>query len=382
LLPRSVSVTGEVGMPGPYPLVGKVERLSDVLARAGGTRESAYVPGIRVYRNGELISTDVREALADRDSPANLPLVDGDSIHVPRFDPTIRIPGAVMVEGWVAYEPGRNRDYYIQQAGRGTRAATRDSRATARKRDLCSRAGGGAADRDELGRRADENRRCREHDRYPHLCRTAVEVDRDARRFRGSSRAGRRAPAAAGAPQAVRHPPGPGARNPTAPGGTHATAASCYDPSGARQRGRAGDSLPCHRWTERHCRRGAPAGRDAEPARDERVRRRCESRRRLRTTARDPDDRARRARAGPTARRAAADRHDATAAVAGRVLCGAGDRARDRWLRDHRPAAPQPPAASGPGHRHARRCRDGARATRRDPVQRPAGGRLRSAARH
>lgn len=117
LLPRSVIVTGEVGMPGPYPLVGKVERLSDVLARAGGTRESAYVPGIRVYRNGELISTDAREALADRDSPANLPLVDGDSIHVPRFDPTIRITGAVMFEGWVAYEPGRNLDYYIQQAG-------------------------------------------------------------------------------------------------------------------------------------------------------------------------------------------------------------------------------------------------------------------------
>ncbi len=117
LVPRSVVVTGEVGMPGPYPLVGKVERLSEVLARAGGTRESAYVPGIRVFRNGELVSTDAREALAERDSPANLPLQDGDSIHVPRFDPTIRITGAVMYEGWVAYEPGKDLDYYIQQAG-------------------------------------------------------------------------------------------------------------------------------------------------------------------------------------------------------------------------------------------------------------------------
>ncbi|MHB1168921.1 MAG: SLBB domain-containing protein [Longimicrobiales bacterium] len=127
LLPRSVVVTGEVGMPGPYPLVGKVERLSEVLARAGGTRESAYVPGIRVYRDGELISTDVREALARRDSPANLPLMDGDSIHVPRFDPTIRITGAVAYEGWVAYEPGKDLDYYIRQAG-GYRATADESR--------------------------------------------------------------------------------------------------------------------------------------------------------------------------------------------------------------------------------------------------------------
>ena len=127
LLPRSVVVTGEVGMPGPYPLVGKVERLSEVLARAGGTRESAYVPGIRVYREGELISTDVREALASRDSPANLPLMNGDSIHVPRFDPTVRVTGAVLYEGWVAYEPGKNLDYYIRQAG-GYRANADESR--------------------------------------------------------------------------------------------------------------------------------------------------------------------------------------------------------------------------------------------------------------
>lgn len=117
LVPRSVIVTGEVGMPGPYPLVGKVERLSEVLARAGGTRESAYVPGIRVYRDGELVSTDIREALAERDSPANLPMMDGDSIHVPRFDPTIRVTGAVMYEGWVAYERGKDLEYYIRQAG-------------------------------------------------------------------------------------------------------------------------------------------------------------------------------------------------------------------------------------------------------------------------
>ncbi len=127
LVPRSVVVTGEVGMPGPYPLVGKVERLQELLARAGGTRESAYIPGIRVHRNGEIVSTDARAALADAGSPSNVPLLDGDSIHVPRFDPTIRITGAVTYSGYVAYRPGADLDYYIEQAG-GYRADADEER--------------------------------------------------------------------------------------------------------------------------------------------------------------------------------------------------------------------------------------------------------------
>jgi protein involved in polysaccharide export with SLBB domain len=127
MLPRTVVVTGEVGMPGPYSLVGRVERLRAVIARAGGTRESAYVPGIRLYRNGEIVSMDARAALADPESPANVPLVDGDSIHVPRFNPTIRVTGAVTYSGYVAYRPGADLEYYIEQAG-GYRGDADESR--------------------------------------------------------------------------------------------------------------------------------------------------------------------------------------------------------------------------------------------------------------
>lgn len=127
LLPRTVVVTGEVGMPGPYSLVGRVERLHEVIARAGGTRESAYVPGIRLYRSGESVSMDARAALADPESPSNVPLVDGDSIHVPRFNPTIRVTGAVTYSGYVAYRPGADLEYYIEQAG-GYRGDADESR--------------------------------------------------------------------------------------------------------------------------------------------------------------------------------------------------------------------------------------------------------------
>lgn len=116
-LPRSVVITGEVRMPGPYPLIGKVERLRDVLARAGGTTDAAYTPGIRVHRGGEVVSTDTRKALDSPDSPANVPMSAGDSVHVPRFDPTIRVHGAVTYPGYVAYRSGANLEYYIEQAG-------------------------------------------------------------------------------------------------------------------------------------------------------------------------------------------------------------------------------------------------------------------------
>lgn len=114
---REVRIAGEVARPGPYALVSRVERLSDALARAGGVTEWAYLPGIHIVRSGVVLSANAREALADRSSPSNVPLMDGDSIHVPRYDPTIRIAGAVYYAGHVAYRPGADLDYYIEQAG-------------------------------------------------------------------------------------------------------------------------------------------------------------------------------------------------------------------------------------------------------------------------
>jgi protein involved in polysaccharide export with SLBB domain len=44
-------------------------------------------------------------------------LVGGDSIHIPEFDPVIMVRGAVNSPGPVAYEPGRNLDWYVDRAG-------------------------------------------------------------------------------------------------------------------------------------------------------------------------------------------------------------------------------------------------------------------------
>ena len=43
--------------------------------------------------------------------------LEGDSIHVPNYDPTVVVAGAVNFESRVLYVPGKGLDYYIRQAG-------------------------------------------------------------------------------------------------------------------------------------------------------------------------------------------------------------------------------------------------------------------------
>jgi protein involved in polysaccharide export with SLBB domain len=43
--------------------------------------------------------------------------VGGDSIHIPEFDPIVMVRGSVNSPGPVAYEPGKNLDWYVDRAG-------------------------------------------------------------------------------------------------------------------------------------------------------------------------------------------------------------------------------------------------------------------------
>ena len=57
--PRSVRVSGEVAFPGSYVLEGD-DRLSDILRRAGGATDAAYLPGASMIRNPELLLDDAQ----------------------------------------------------------------------------------------------------------------------------------------------------------------------------------------------------------------------------------------------------------------------------------------------------------------------------------
>jgi polysaccharide export outer membrane protein len=75
-----VTVTGEVGSAGRVPLTLAGDRLTDVLAGAGGSRAPAYDTFIRLTRGGE--SREISMARLIREPSQNIFLRPGDRLHV------------------------------------------------------------------------------------------------------------------------------------------------------------------------------------------------------------------------------------------------------------------------------------------------------------
>ena len=150
--PQNVTIEGEVMFAGTYTLSHKNERLSDMLRKAGGETDLAYINGARLMRrtteserikmqavtrllagqgaNSDSINVallqlsdtypvgiELAEALANPGSDADLVLREGDQIIIPQYNGTVKISGDVMFPNTVAYEKGRRYSYYIDQAG-------------------------------------------------------------------------------------------------------------------------------------------------------------------------------------------------------------------------------------------------------------------------
>jgi protein involved in polysaccharide export with SLBB domain len=152
-LQRSVAITGQVRFPGRYSLKSKTDKVSDLLERAGGLTAEAYPEGVQFFRSytggrptggdpispllaqpreyltptgtrdtvrrsvPERVGIDLPRVLEDAGFRDNVVLAGGDSIHIPEFDPVIMVRGAVNSPGPVAYEPGKNLDWYVDRAG-------------------------------------------------------------------------------------------------------------------------------------------------------------------------------------------------------------------------------------------------------------------------
>ena len=145
----SVTISGEVIFPGSYILTHKEERLSDLVAKAGGLNSWAYVRGARLLRRmnaeelarlgaaGEVLENindnmdvsdidrsrvysvgiDLSEALANPGSDADLVLREGDRLIIPEYINTVKISGNVMYPNVVTYDPGMTVRDYVQMAG-------------------------------------------------------------------------------------------------------------------------------------------------------------------------------------------------------------------------------------------------------------------------
>jgi polysaccharide biosynthesis/export protein len=114
---RSVTVTGQVLMPGDYELDARDTRISDVISRAGGLTSEAYPDGFSVTRGGRVVAGNLTRALSDPSSSGNILLEPGDTLHVPQYDGTVNVTGAVQLEAMVLYDPRRSLRDYIERAG-------------------------------------------------------------------------------------------------------------------------------------------------------------------------------------------------------------------------------------------------------------------------
>jgi protein involved in polysaccharide export with SLBB domain len=123
---RTVQVAGEVRYPGAYALERKDERLTDLIARAGGLLPTAYPEGGRLIREVEdagRVNIELAAALRDPGGRRDIMLQPGDSLQVPEYVPTVRVVGAVNSPTSVLFREGAGVGYYIDNAGGWARDA-------------------------------------------------------------------------------------------------------------------------------------------------------------------------------------------------------------------------------------------------------------------
>ena len=148
---QNVLISGEVLFGGNYALSKKNERLSDLIAKAGGVTPDAYIKGSRLVRKmteEELrrkedairmaskgggkdsisiktldvadtysVGIDLQKALDKPGSNYDMVLREGDALFVPEYVSTVKINGAVMYPNTVLYKPDENLLYYVNQSG-------------------------------------------------------------------------------------------------------------------------------------------------------------------------------------------------------------------------------------------------------------------------
>ncbi len=152
VMPKNITVTGEVNYEGAFTLEKKNLRLTDAIQMAGGVTKDAYVKGARLIRqmNGEervrkrAVLQSLRDALDEKDSISwnkmetdntysvgidlekalkepgsryDLVLRENDRIDIPEYNGTIRISGDVQFPNTMTYVEGKKAKWYINNAG-------------------------------------------------------------------------------------------------------------------------------------------------------------------------------------------------------------------------------------------------------------------------
>ncbi len=146
-------ILGEVNYPGKYSIEKDVDRVSDLLKRAGGFKKDADINNIEFIRQAELkrkdlemerlyrtlpsemskselryfqsrvrekkggMSIDFAKIIQDENSEDNITLISQDSIIVPMITEFVNVQGKVVNPGFVKFRKDFNYMDYIEAAG-------------------------------------------------------------------------------------------------------------------------------------------------------------------------------------------------------------------------------------------------------------------------
>jgi len=152
VMPKNITVTGEVNYEGAFTLEKKNLRLTDAIKMAGGVTQDAYVKGARLVRvmseeervrkqsvlealhnnldakdsiswskmemdSTYLIGIDLEKAIKEPGGRYDIVLRENDRLDIPEYNGTVRISGDVQFPNTVTYVEGKNVKWYIKNAG-------------------------------------------------------------------------------------------------------------------------------------------------------------------------------------------------------------------------------------------------------------------------
>jgi protein involved in polysaccharide export with SLBB domain len=123
-LQKNVTIEGDFTYPGVYAIKERGEKISEILARAGGPTKTTYMGGAEYTRDGRRLVIDIDKAYIKRDKDNDIVVSGGDSIVFTSRPRTVLVSGEVNRPGLLSFLEGQDVGNYIDRAGGFTDSAS------------------------------------------------------------------------------------------------------------------------------------------------------------------------------------------------------------------------------------------------------------------
>ena len=133
---KNVTINGEVAFPGVYAITDDNEKILDLLNKAGGITNEAFLAGATLYRqldNVGYIIIRLDDVYKNKNSTFNMVLAKGDIITIPKMQDFVSIEGATNIDKQVnmniiggnkkinaPFHNGRRANFYVSEYAGGT----------------------------------------------------------------------------------------------------------------------------------------------------------------------------------------------------------------------------------------------------------------------